>query len=135
MALPTAKIIETPAVKTPAVETPAVETPAVETPAVETPAVETPAVEGEVYTYVGAGDGSPYVINFMGQQEFTRGKATVVTNPALLAKLPGASTFVKGEVEPTVLHEIDQTAKAAYDAKIAEDKVINARFQKKHAGE
>lgn len=88
-----------------------------------------------VFTYIGHGEGSPSVINFMGKQKFIRGKATEVSDPELLAKLPGIKTFVEGEVDAEVLHQIDTEAKEAADAQRIQDAETNARYNKKHRGE
>lgn len=84
-----------------------------------------------IYTYVGGGESSPNVIQFMGIQKFVRGKATEVTDPVVLAKLKGHPTFVEGEVEMEDLHEYDETAKTEADAQRKKDIETNARYHKK----
>ncbi len=69
---------------------------------------ETAKPSGDVYTYIGAGADSPRIITLMGVQKFVRGQPTEVTEPALLAKLPGMATFVKGEADQETLHLIDE---------------------------
>lgn len=99
----------------------------------EEPTVETTDENVRYFTYIGAGEGSPYVINFMGKQRFTRGQATPVSDPELLAKLDGGiATFVEGEIEMETIHEIDSEAKNEADKKRALDLEINAKFSKKH---
>ncbi len=88
-----------------------------------------------VFTYIGGGDSSPYVINLMGLQKFVRGEMTEVTNPVLLAKLPGMSTFVEGSASPEVLHKIDQEGKEHYDKQRQADLATSAKYSKKHHGE
>lgn len=87
------------------------------------------------FTYIGAGEGSPQVINLMGKQKFVRGKLTEVTDPDILAKLPGMATFVQGPVDMEILHQIDSEAKEVADAQRAEDQQTNAKYNKKHRGE
>lgn len=92
--------------------------------------------EGVGYTYIGGGEDSPRVINFMGKQKFVRGVLTPVTDPEVLAKLEGGvKTFVKGEADQETLHRIDEEAKEKADLQRAEDKATDARFKKKHHGE
>ena len=83
------------------------------------------------FTYIGAGEGSPQVINFMGKQKFIRGKLTEVTDPEILSKLPGVSTFVEGESDPEKIHQIDADAKEAADLVRKSDALLNAKFSKK----
>lgn len=101
-----------------------------ETPADET-ATKKKGEKAREFTYIGAGENSPYVINFMGKQRFTRGQLTEVTDPELLAKLPGIATFVEGPADAETLHKIDTEAKEAADLKRAEDLVVNAKYSKK----
>lgn len=89
-------------------------------------------VEARTFTYVGGGDNSPHVINFMGKQKFVRGKATEVTDPEVITKLIGCSTFVEGEVDQETLHKIDMEGKEKYDTQRAADAEFNAKFSKKH---
>lgn len=92
-------------------------------------------VKGVGYTYIGGGEDSPRVINFMGKQKFVRGELTTVTDPEVLAKLDGASTFVKGKADQETLHRIDEDAKAEADLQRAQDKLTDRRFKKTHVGE
>ena len=87
---------------------------------------------GYMFTYIGKGEGSPHVITLMGKQKFVRGQLTEVTDPQLLAKLPGLSTFVQGPADMELLHQMDSDAKDEADKKRAEDLIINAKFSKKH---
>lgn len=92
--------------------------------------------QGRSFTYIGAGEDSPYVINFMGLQKFTRGVLTEVTDPEVFTKLSkGVPTFVEGPVDPEVIHQIDTEAKEKAAARRAEDLIINTRYNKKHRGE
>ena len=93
------------------------------------------AEDGDVYTYVGAGADSPRVINLMGRQKFVRGQAVKVTDPVLLAKLPGIGTFVKGKADEETLHRIDEEGKAGEEDQKAKDKETNAAYHKKFKGE
>ena len=90
----------------------------------------TPA-KARAFTYIGQGEGSPHVINFMGKQKFVRGQLTEVTDGELLAKLPGVATFIEGPVEVESLHNMDADAKEKADKKRSEDVIINANFSKK----
>lgn len=101
----------------------------------EKPAAKKATGKGRMFTYVGAGDSSSYVINLMGKQTFRRGELTEVTDPELLAKLPGIPTFVEGEADAETLHKIDQEGKEAVERQRALDLIINAKFTKKHVGE
>lgn len=101
----------------------------------ETVVKKTAKEKGKVFTYVGGGEDSPRVINFMGRQKFVRGQATEVTDPKLLAKIVGCPTFVEGEVDPEDLHNYDEEEKLAADKKRKEDKKIDAAFKKHHHGE
>lgn len=97
-----------------------------------------PSAEGQgarAFTYIGAGDSSPYVINLMGKQKFVRGQLTEVTDPALLAKLPGMSTFIEGPADAELLHKIDQEGKDRYEAQRQVDQLANSKYVKKHHGE
>lgn len=124
---PAPKPAEKPAAPAPAVAAP--KAPADET-AVETKKKGPKARE---FTYIGAGEGSPYVINLMGKQRFTRGKLTEVTDPEILAKLDGGmSTFVEGSADAEILHQIDTEAKELGDAKRISEVEANAKFSKKH---
>lgn len=87
------------------------------------------------FTYVGGGYNSPQIINFMGRQEFVRGKLTEVTDPYLLAKLPGVTTFVEGTADAELIHKIDQEGNSHYNKQRKEDAIVNARYSKKHVGE
>lgn len=87
---------------------------------------------GEVFTYVGRGETPPVKTNFMGRQTFVRGRATVVTDPVVLAKIKINPCFVAGEVDIEELHEADEQARKEADAQRAEDKRIDAAYKKKH---
>lgn len=73
------------------------------------------------YTYVGAGEEPPHQIKFMDIQVFTRGQATEVTNPAVLAKIKTNRSFVKGSVDADTMYEADQKAKKEADLQREED--------------
>ena len=88
--------------------------------------------KGAIYTYVGGGEDSPRVINFMGRQKFVRGEATEVTDQELLKKIVGNPTFVEGEVALEELHEYDEEAKKEAEAQRKKDARTNAAYMKKH---
>lgn len=89
---------------------------------IEVDATTAPEVEGTMFTYVGGGEDSPRVINFMGVQEFVRGKAVKVTNPEVLKKIRNNPTFYEGVVEEEELHEHDVEAKKEADKQRKQDK-------------
>lgn len=69
---------------------------------------EVPLVLGDnIFTYVGAGDEPPHMINFMGRQVFVRGKPTEVTDLELLLKVRGHKCFVEGDADVEKMHEND----------------------------
>lgn len=90
-----------------------------------------PVTEG-VYTYVGKGADSPRKINFMGKQEFIRGEAVTVTDPALLAKIAKNPSFVAGEVKQQDIIAVDEAGEAREKEVRAKDAKIQASFSKKH---
>ena len=97
--------------------------------------VKTKGKPAYVYTYVGGGESSPHIINFMGRQKFVRGKATEVTDPEVLAKINGCPTFVEGEVDQEELFEYDEKAKQEADEQRKRDEAANAAYAKKHRTE
>lgn len=88
-----------------------------------------------VFTYVGKGEDPPRKIDFCGQQEFIRGKATKVTNKLILAKLISHPCFVQGEVDMESLHSQDELAAKKAAAQRQEDLRVNAAFTKRHGTE
>lgn len=85
-----------------------------------------------VFTYIGGGEDSPRVIEFMGRQKFVRGKATEVSDPIVLAKIANNPTFIEGEVDEESIHEIDEEARDKAEAQRKIDMKVNKAFQKKH---
>lgn len=98
----------------------------------QTKTIKKENTEGKVYTYVGGGEDSPRVINFMGRQKFVRGQATEVTDPLVLDKLKNHPTFAEGEVDQEDLHEYDEKAKEEADAQREQDKITQAAAKKKN---
>ncbi len=88
-----------------------------------------------IYTYVGRGESPPHFTNFMGLQNFTRGVATEVTNPTVLAKVAINPCFVEGAVDMDDLHNHDEAAKQEADKRRAADLKANAAYMKKHKTE
>ena len=88
--------------------------------------------DGPVYTYVGGGEDSPRVINFMGRQKFVRGKATVITDDTVLAKVKNNPTFVQGEVDQEELHDYDEKARKEANDQRQEDQRVNDAYMKRH---
>lgn len=86
---------------------------------------------GQIFTYVGAGEDSPRVINFMGKHKFIRGQAAAIADPELLSKIVGNPSFVEGEVDQETLHIADEQAKADADEQRKADAAANARFHRK----
>lgn len=99
------------------------------------PEVKQPEVKvekGVTITYVGAGEDSPRVINFMGIHKFVRGKAQQISDEFLLSKIRGNPTFVEGTVDEELLHEIDEEASADAKAQKASDAKVNTAYNKKY---
>lgn len=91
--------------------------------------------EGEVYTYIGRGEESPTKINFMEQQQFIKGRATVVSNPTLLKKIKNNPCFVKGKVDAEDLQEMEDEAVKHADNNRKADKQMDAQFKRTHGGQ
>lgn len=90
------------------------------------------AASEHIFTYVGGGEDSPQVIDFMGKQKFVRGKAVEVTDASVLAKIDGHHCFVRGEVDPETLYENDLEAKEAADAQRNRDARMQATIVKRN---
>lgn len=88
--------------------------------------------DSKKFTYIGAGEDSPRVINFMGKQTFIRGELTTVSDPDVLRKLDGNPTFVEGKADQETLHRIDEEAKHEADLQRLEDAKINKAYSRKH---
>lgn len=86
-----------------------------------------------VFTYVGGGEDSPRVINFMGRQRFVRGQPTEVTDQELLSKIRGCPTFVEGTVDEEELHDYDIKAKAEADDQRKADNKMQRLVEKAKA--
>lgn len=91
-------------------------------------------VPENVFTYVGAGESPPTVINFMGVQEFVRGEPVLVTNEELLKKIVNNPSFVRGTVDMRTLHEGDKQAAREAAEKRKRDALIQQNFVRKHSG-
>ena len=89
---------------------------------------------GKVFTYVGKGESSPQKINFMGLQEFVRGRPVTVTNPKLIAKLKGVPTFVQGKADAELLQAIEDEGMAVAEKNRRMDAQMDANFKKQHGG-
>ena len=87
-----------------------------------------------VFTYVGAGESPPTVINFMGAQEFVRGEPVLVTNEDLLKKIINNPSFVRGTVDMRALHDGDKQAAREAAEKRKRDTLIQQNFARKHSG-
>lgn len=85
-----------------------------------------------VFTYIGGGEDSPQVINFMGRQKFVRGRSVTVTDPIVLSKIKNNPTFVAGSVDSDELFEMDEAAQQRALKIREEDKKIDANFKKKY---
>lgn len=90
---------------------------------------------GRVFTYIGQGEDPPRKINFMGVQEFVRGKAVEITDPAVLRKVKSNPAFKEGEVDMEALHAQDEEAAKKADRRRAVEKKIQAAYFKKHGTE
>ena len=93
-------------------------------------AIKKPAVV--VYTYIGSGEDSPQLIDFMGLQRFVRGQATEVTNKTVLSKIVGNACFVSGEVNTDILFDIDEAARKIADGKRNEDISTQIEFERQN---
>lgn len=91
--------------------------------------------DGEVFTYVGKGEESPNRINFMGKQEFVRGRPTEVTDPDVLRKIRGNPTFVEGEADAELLQQIEDEGAEHSNSNRKADKIMDAVFKKNHKTE
>lgn len=91
--------------------------------------------EARTFTYIGAGEDSPRSINFMGKQQFTRGKSVNISDPELIGKLIGNPTFVEGEADQDLLDMIDEEAKLDADKQRKDDARTQAAFAKKYRTE
>ena len=91
-------------------------------------------VNKNIYTYVGAGDEPPHMINFMGLQKFVRGKEVEVTNPEILAKIDGNPSFIKGKADPEKMFENDEKAKKKADAQRFEDQKMQIAMDRQNKG-
>lgn len=101
----------------------------------ETPAPKKKAkVSGTVYTYVGKGESSPQRINFIGRQEFVRGRAVEVTDELVLAKIENNPTFIKGEADAELIQAIDDEGHAVAEANRKIDNQMDENFKKQHGG-
>lgn len=87
-----------------------------------------------IYTYVGKGPTPPPVIKYLGIQSFTRGVATEVTDPRVLAEIDGNASFVKGSVDPDVLIENDEKANARVQFLREEDVKIQIAVERANRG-
>lgn len=90
--------------------------------------------EGQVVTYVGKGESSPPRINFMGQQEFIKGRPTKVSNGLLFSKIQYNPTFVMGEAEPELLQQIEDEGLAVAEANRKADRLMDQQFKRVHGG-
>lgn len=86
----------------------------------ETTAPVLKLASNNVFTYIGAGDTPPHMIDFMGLQKFIRGQATPVDNPVVIQKILNHPCFVRGEVDKDVMFENDEAEKKK--AEIQRDK-------------
>ena len=87
----------------------------------------------QTFTYVGSGEDSPNVINFMGRQEFVRGEEQEVSDPTVLRKIENNPSFVKGKFGLKGIQEMDKKAKAKADKQRAKDDKTNVAAKKRIA--
>lgn len=92
-------------------------------------------VKSNMYTYIGGGESSPAVIEFMGVQRFVRGQPTEVTSAVVLAKLANNPCFVEGEVSQVEIHEYDEKARVEADKQRSKDASLNKAYKKRHGEE
>ena len=96
---------------------------------------DTKKVPENFFTYVGAGQSPPPVINFMGKEEFVRGEGKVVTNTEVLHKLRNHPCFINGVVSQKELYQRDKEASVIAEKNQQRDKKMNVAFLKKHGDE
>lgn len=83
-------------------------------------------VSSNVYTYIGAGDEPPHMINYMGIQKFVRGQAIEVS-PNVAEKIRNHRCFVKGEVDQESMFKNDELEKAKVSLQRKEDELTDAK--------
>jgi len=87
-------------------------------------------IQKNIYTYVGAGDEPPHMVNFMGRQKFVRGQAVEVADPEVLAKIDKNRCFVRGEVDPEQMFASDKIEKKKADEQRKMDFATNIAAQR-----
>jgi hypothetical protein len=86
-----------------------------------------------VWTYIGAGDTPPHMINFMGMEKFIRGQAKEVTNPKVIEKMLVSPCFVKGKVDQDLLFARDEEARQKAEKQREEDLKLQIEIERKYA--
>ena len=89
-------------------------------------------VSSNIYTYVGAGDTPPHMINFMGMQNFIRGQATEVTNQTVLDKIKTNPCFKKGKVNMDELFEKDKIEKNKAEEQNKKNQILELEMKRKN---
>lgn len=86
-----------------------------------------------IFTYIGAGETPPHMINFMGLQRFVRGQAVEVTNPIVLRKVETHRCFVAGEIDSDEMFEQDDLAKKRADKQRMDDAELQAEAESQNS--
>ena len=90
-------------------------------------------VSTNIWTYVGAGETPPHMIDFMGLEKFIRGQAKEVTNKEVLEKIKIHPCFVKGTVDQDTLFNMDEEARKKADEQRFEDLKTQIEVERKNA--
>jgi len=85
----------------------------------------------KTYTYIGGGEDSPQLIDFMGKQTFLLGEETEVTDANILKKIENNQCFVEGSIDRKKIVKNAIEAKKTADAQRKEDLIVNARELKR----
>lgn len=91
-------------------------------------------VSTNLWTYIGAGDTPPHMINFMGMQKFIRGQAVEVTHPDVLEKIKHNPCFVKGKVDQEILFKRDEEARERVEKQRFEDLKLQIEMERRNRG-
>lgn len=83
-----------------------------------------------VFTYIGAGDTPPHMIDFMGRQKFIRGMATPVEDPVVVKAISNHKCFVKGEVDKDVMFKSDEIERKKAEEQLKKDRILQAEIER-----
>jgi len=93
-------------------------------------------VTDPVYTYIGAGETSPQVINFMGLKVFRIGMPELVSFGSVVhKKIQGNPAFKEGEVSIVEITANETKEKKEVAEKKAADRKLNEEVKRKYRAE